>query len=248
MTKYLYGLVGHPLGHSFSATYFSKKFQELSADDHQYLNFDIQEMELVDDIIEAHPELKGFNVTIPYKEKIIPFLDGIDTEAKLIGSVNCVKILDDGQKMGYNTDAYGFYHSIKPFLENKYERALILGTGGSSKAVAYVLKKLGIKVFFASRNPKESYHLSYKELSSENIHFFPLIVNCTPLGMSPNVDELPPLPYSSLTSDHFLYDLIYNPEETSFLKKGKEKGALTSNGKLMLQLQAERSWQIWKSL
>lgn len=248
MSQYLYGLIGHPLGHSFSADYFTKKFQELSADDHRYVNFDIQDIRLIEDIIEAHPELRGFNVTIPYKEKIISFLNEVDAEAKIIGSVNCVHIAEDGKRTGYNTDAYGFYHSIKPFLENKYERALILGTGGSSKAVAYVLKKLGIKVFFASRNPIASYHMSYKEISAENIHHFPLIINCTPLGMYPNTEVSPPLPYAALSSHHFLYDLIYNPEETLFLKQGKDQGALTANGKLMLQLQAERSWQIWKSL
>ncbi len=248
MTKYLYGLLGHPLGHSFSAAYFSNKFQELGASDHAYIHFDLPSLDLIHDVLEAHPELKGFNVTIPYKEQIIPLLDGLDAEAKLIGSINCVKISENGERTGYNTDAYGFYHSIKPFLENKYERALILGTGGSAKAVSYVLKKLGIKVFFATRNPRESYHLHYSEITENNIAFFPLIVNCTPVGMAPNIDSIPPLPYNALTSDHFLYDLIYNPEETLFLRKGKEAGATVANGKLMLQLQAEKSWQIWKSL
>ena len=241
----LFGLIGHPLTHSFSAGYFANKFNDLKITDCEYRNFDIPDIQLFNDIIEAHPELEGLNVTIPYKESIIPFLDSIDQEAKLIGAVNCVCIDAEGNKIGYNTDAYGFYHSIKPFLENKYERALILGTGGASKAVAYVLKKLGIRVFFASRNPTESYHISYKEINAENIMMFPLIVNTTPLGTFPNVEAFPELPYESLTSNHFLYDLTYNPEESEFLKRGKMQGALTANGKLMLQLQAERSWQLW---
>lgn len=241
----LFGLIGHPLHHSFSQAYFTGKFSELGINDAEYRNFDIPQIELFADIVEAHPELEGLNVTIPYKEAILPFLDQIDNEAKLIGAVNCVHILPDGTKVGYNTDAYGFYHSVKPFLENKYERALILGTGGASKAVAYVLKKLGIRVFFATRNPVESYHLSYKEITEDNIMMFPLIVNTTPLGTFPNVEACPELPYHAITSNHFLYDLVYNPAETLFLQKGKAQGAQTANGKLMLQLQAERSWQIW---
>ena len=241
----LLGLVGHPLTHSFSAKYFSEKFQELGLTDYEYRNFDIPDISLIREICEAHPELKGFNVTIPYKESIIPFLDGVDPEAQLIGAVNCVQINDEGLLIGYNTDSYGFYHSIKPFLENKNERALILGTGGSSKAVAYVLKKLGIKVFYASRNPSATNHVAYSEINAETIAYFPLIINCTPLGTFPNINECPDIPYDGLNESHFLYDLTYNPSESLFLQKGKEKGALTSNGLLMLQLQAEKSWKIW---
>lgn len=240
-----FGLIGLPLGHSFSKKYFSEKFEKLKIENCAYQNFEIPEVSLVKEIVQAHDNLQGLNVTIPYKESVIPHLDNIDAEAKLIGSVNCIHIDEMRQTTGYNTDAYGFYHSIKPFLENKYERALILGTGGSSKAVAYVLKKLGLKVYFATRNPKDDFHMSYKELTKENIVHFPLIINTTPVGMFPNTEACPDIPYDGITEKHFLYDLIYNPEETLFLKTGKEKGAQVSNGKLMLQLQAEKSWQIW---
>lgn len=243
----LYGLIGHPLAHSFSATYFAEKFNEQNITHCEYRNFDIPSIELFSDLVEAHLDLRGLNVTIPYKESIIPFLDELDPEAKLIGAVNCIKILENGRKIGYNTDAYGFYHSIKPFLENKSERALILGTGGSSKAVAYVLQKLGVQVFFASTNPSKSNHVSYGDITADTIKHFPLIINTTPLGTFPNVETAPELPYEALTDKHFLFDLTYNPEETVFLKKGKEAGAETSNGKLMLQLQAEKSWSIWNS-
>lgn len=243
----LYGLIGHPLSHSFSAKYFAEKFKELNITHCEYRNFDIPSIESFNDIVEAHRELRGVNVTIPYKEAIIPFLDELDPEAKLIGAVNCIKILENGYKIGYNTDAYGFYHGIKPFLENKSERALILGTGGSSKAVAYVLNKLGVQVFFASTNPTKENHVSYSDITSEALKHFPLIINTTPLGTFPNVESAPQLPYEALTEKHFLFDLTYNPEETVFLKKGKEAGAETSNGKLMLQLQAEKSWQLWHS-
>lgn len=184
-------------------------------------------------------------MTIPYKESIIPLLDRLDPEAELIGAVNCIKITEVDEKIGYNTDAYGFYHSIKPFLENKSERALILGTGGSSKALAYVLHKLGVKVFFASTRPSKDNHVAYGEITADTIKHFPLIINTTPLGTFPHVDTAPDLPYDAISSHHFLYDLTYNPEVSLFLQHGKEKGAETANGKLMLQLQAERSWRIW---
>lgn len=243
----LYGLIGYPLGHSFSEKYFADKFARQNIQNCTYRNFEIPEVSLFRELKEAFPGLMGLNVTIPYKESIIPFLDHLDPEAKAIGSVNCISFNEMGESTGYNTDAYGFYHSIKPFLENKYERALILGTGGSSKAVAYVLQRLGLKVFHATRNPRQSHHLHYNDLSAENIIHFPLIVNTTPLGMFPDTDEFPPVPYEGLSDRHFLYDLIYNPAETIFLRKGREKGAQTGNGLLMLQLQAEKSWMIWNS-
>lgn len=243
----LYGLIGYPLGHSFSQKYFTDKFLKEGFTACEYRNFEIPDVTLVKDIVSAHSNLKGFNVTIPYKETILPLLDEIDQEAAVIGSVNCVKILADGSLKGFNTDAYGFYHSIKPFLENKYERALILGTGGSSKAVSYVLGRLGLKVFHATRKPSQAHHIHYNDLSADNMKHFPLIINTTPLGMFPNTDACPAIPYEAIGASHFLYDLIYNPEETLFLKKGKTQGAQTANGLLMLQLQAEKSWQLWHS-
>ncbi|MEZ4799099.1 MAG: shikimate dehydrogenase [Flavobacteriales bacterium] len=243
----LYGLIGHPLAHSFSATYFAEKFKEQNITHCEYRNFDIPSIELFSDLVEAHRELSGLNVTIPYKETIIPFLDELDPEAKLIGAVNCIKILENGRKIGYNTDAYGFYHSIKPFLENKSERALILGTGGSSKAVGYVLQKLGIQVFFASTNPSKSNHVSYGDITADAIKHFPLIINTTPLGTFPNVETAPELPYEALTDKHFLFDLTYNPEENSVLEKKAKRPVRNLNGKLMLQLQAEKIWSIWNS-
>lgn len=243
----LYGLIGHPLSHSFSSAYFKEKFTQLGLHDFEYRNFDIPSIDLFSDIVDAHPELRGLNVTIPYKEAVMPLLDSIDAEAQLIGAVNCIKITETGEKIGYNTDAYGFYHSIKPFLENKSDRALVLGTGGSSKAVSYVLHKLGIKVFFASTKPSKDNHVAYGELTSETIKHFPLIINTTPLGTFPDIASAPDLPYDALTPQHFLYDLTYNPEVSTFLQRGKDKGAETANGKLMLQLQAERSWKIWNS-
>lgn len=243
----LYGLIGFPLGHSFSKQYFSEKFQKENFRECAYENFEIPDITLLHEIRAAHPNLKGLNVTIPYKESVMPLLDEIDQEAAVIGSVNCIKIQADGSMKGYNTDAYGFYHSVKPFLENKYERALILGTGGSSKAVHYVLSRLGLKVFHATRQPSQPNHIHYNDLSPDNIKHFPLIINSTPLGMYPQLEDCPPIPYEALSPNHFLYDLIYNPTETLFLKQGRERGAHTSNGLLMLQLQAEKSWQLWHS-
>lgn len=240
----LYGLIGYPLGHSFSQKYFAEKFEKEEIVDCEYRNFPIESIEQLREIMAKHPNLKGLNVTIPHKEQVIPFLDEMDETASAIAAVNCISI-QSGKLKGFNTDAYGFEMSIRPFIENKYERALILGTGGASKAVAFVLKKWNIPFHYATRNPRADNHLSYEELSADNIRFFPLIINTTPLGTFPDVNEAPQLPYDALTEKHFLYDLIYNPSETLFLKNGKERGAHTMNGLKMLQLQAEKSWQIW---
>ncbi|MFM9983808.1 MAG: shikimate dehydrogenase family protein [Flavobacteriales bacterium] len=241
-----FGLIGNPLTHSFSKKYFEEKFVQLGIADARYELFELSSLEdynqLITDKISA-----GLNVTIPFKEKIIPFLDEVDDEANAIGAVNCIQF-KKGKSKGYNTDVYGFEMSVKPFLENKYERALILGTGGASKAVAHVLKKWNIPFHFATRNPVKENHLDYGALSAENIHFFPLIINTTPLGTFPDIDQCPEIPFSSLNANHFLIDLIYNPAESLFLQKGKKAGAQIMNGKRMLELQADKSWEIWNSV
>jgi shikimate dehydrogenase len=246
LLKHTYGLIGYPLGHSFSQQFFTEKFRALGLHDHEYLNFPIEEISQLPDLIKDIPRLRGFNVTIPHKQRIMPLLDRIDDQAAAIGAVNCVSLLD-GKLTGYNTDADGFKLSIKPFLENHYERALILGTGGSSRAVAYVLKQWGIPFHFVSRE-KRNGAISYADINPDSIQHFKLIINTTPLGMFPNVDASPPLPYEALGSSHFLYDLVYNPEETKFLQLGKLAGARTMNGMAMLRLQAEKSWEIWKQV
>ena len=240
-----YGLIGTPLTHSFSKKYFDEKFEKLGITDVQYELFEITTLDEYPCLI-ADNSLSGLNVTIPFKEKILSQLDEIDPEALTVGAVNCIRF-NNGKSKGYNTDIFGFEMSIKPFLENNYERALILGTGGASKAVAHVLKKWNIPFHFATRSPGRDNHLSYASLSAENIHFFPLIINTTPLGTFPRIEECPEIPFASLTSDHFLVDLIYNPAESLFLQKGKQAGAQIMNGKRMLELQADKSWEIWQT-
>jgi shikimate dehydrogenase len=240
----LFGLVGYPLVHSFSKGYFTKRFIELNEPNCRYENFSIADISLFTALIQGNSSLAGLNVTIPYKERVIPFLHEIDEAAREIGAVNCIRIRD-GFLKGFNTDVYGFEMSIKPFLENHYERALILGTGGASKAVAYVLRKWGIPYHFVSRTPRGEQELSYDVLKAEVMHHFPLIINTTPLGTYPDIDACPMLPYEGLSARHFLYDLIYNPEETTFLHLGRLAGAKTMNGYAMLVQQAEKSWQIW---
>lgn len=242
----LYGLIGYPLSHSFSQKYFEEKFTCENIADSEYRNFSIESIEKLREVLSENPDLIGLNVTIPYKEKVIAFLNELDETTREIGAVNCIKI-EDGKLKGFNTDAYGFEMSIKPFLENKYERALILGTGGASKAVAYVLKRWNIPFHYATRNPNAPNHLSYHDLSKDNIKHFQLIINTTPLGTFPNTESSPDLPYEGMSSAHFLYDLVYNPSETVFLRKGKEQGAHTMNGLKMLELQAERGWNIWNN-
>lgn len=242
----IYGLIGHPLTHSFSKKYFDEKFarENINAG---YQLFDLPSVENFPAILKDK-NLKGLSVTIPYKESIIPYLNILDETARKTGAVNCIKIEQKEEKpflSGYNTDVYGFRQSLKPFLENKHHRALVLGTGGASKAVQYVLKEIGIDFLLVSRNPDGQKEISYKELNQYAIKAHLLIVNTTPLGMFPNVDEFPPIPYEALTPDHFLYDLVYNPEETVFLKKGKEKGTLVLNGLDMLKMQAEKAWEVF---
>ena len=237
-----FGLIGFPLTHSFSQKYFTDKFQQEHIADAEYLNFLIEKIEDIQQIFE-NKNLCGFNVTIPYKETIIPFLDELDLSASGVGAVNTVVFIK-GNKIGYNTDVYGFENSLKPLLNENHNKALILGTGGSSKAVAYVLKKLGIDFQFVSRSKKE-YALTYADLKHQTILEHKLIINTTPLGMFPEIAAAPDIPYSFVTSEHLLFDLIYNPVETEFLKRGKQQAAQTKNGLEMLQLQAEKSWLIW---
>ena len=245
-----YGLIGFPLSHSFSAGYFKKKFEKEGVLDSQYLNFEIPSIEKVMEVIKTNPELQGINVTIPYKEQVLPYLDKLDEAAKEIGAVNTIKIFRDGNKIllkGYNTDIYGFKETLKPLLKNFHHKALILGTGGAAKAVEYVLKNIGLEVLYISRNPENENERSYTELNETAIRNFPVIVNSSPLGMYPNVDTCPEIPYEFINENNLLYDLIYNPAETLFLKKGREKGALTQNGLAMLELQAEKAYEIWTS-
>jgi shikimate dehydrogenase len=240
-----YGLIGKTLSHSFSKKYFEDKFRRENIDA-VYENFELDDISQVEDLFLAHPNLCGLNVTIPYKEQIIPYLDEINEQAKKIGAVNTIYIdKETGKKKGYNTDVYGFKQSLKPFLENQHQRALILGTGGVSKAVEYVLNELGIITAFVSRTPQGENHFGYDELNENILASFLLIVNTTPLGTFPNVEEKSPLNYSAITSNHLLYDLVYNPAETAFLKEGKKRGALIINGEQMLKLQAEKAWGIW---
>ena len=240
----LYGLIGHPLSHSFSKQYFTNKFEKEEIIDCKYETFDLPNINLLPEILKNNPNLKGFNVTIPYKESIIPFLSEIDEVAKEIGAVNTVKI--EGEKLiGYNTDFFGFKQSLKPFLEISQERALILGTGGASKAVYYVLNSLNIKCLFVSRNPKNENEISYDDVHEYGSRNHQIIVNTTPIGTFPNVDEKPTINYNELTPKHLLYDLVYNPSETAFLKEGKQRGTMVLNGFQMLQLQADKAWVIW---
>jgi len=241
-----FGLIGKILTHSFSKSYFEKKFKELNLEDHFYNTFEIDSIAEFKSIVLKTKGLKGLNVTIPYKESVIPFLDELSAEAKEIGAVNCIDIRN-GRLTGYNTDAYGFSQSIKPFLDTNHQRALILGTGGSAKAAAYALKKVGVEIYFvtSSATKKTPNTFFYSEINDLVMNAFKLIVNATPVGMFPDVDQCPPLPYHAFTPEHLAYDLIYNPEQTLFLKQAREKGSIIVNGLSMLHLQAEKSWEKW---
>lgn len=243
----IYGLLGASLSHSFSESYFRKKFSDMGLHDHHYLNFELASLNGFKQLISDEPELRGLNVTYPYKEAILSFLDDVSSEAEEIGAVNCITI-NSSKTVGYNTDVYGFSQSIKPFLNRNHEKALILGTGGGAKAVAFALKKFGIPVIFATSDPakKNKDVYPYKRVNNRMIEACKLVVNCTPLGMFPQVERFPEIPYEAFTPEHLAYDLIYNPEETIFLRKAREAGAETLNGLSMLQLQAEKSWEIWK--
>lgn len=237
-----YGLIGKSLKHSFSIRYFSEKFKNEKIDA-VFQNFEIESIDDFPQVLSSHPKLCGLSVTIPYKTTIIPYLDVVSEDAKQINSVNSIKITN-GRTIGYNTDVIGFKQSLKPFLKHGMERALILGTGGASKAVAYALRQIGLEVTLVSRNPKEG-RLGYNQINEFVMRAFKLIVNTTPLGMYPNIDTFPDIPYEYLTEEHLLYDLTYNPDTTVFLQKGKARGATIVNGLSMLHIQAEASWEIW---
>ncbi len=256
--KKVFGIIGYPLAHSFSNKYFTAKFEKEQLQNCMHAVFPLKNIEEFTQLIESQKQLVGLNVTIPYKESILPFLDELDTTASAVGAVNTVKIIRNEtgtakKLIGYNTDVYGFKNALKPFLKNNHQRALILGTGGAAKAVAFVLKQLGIDFSFVSRNPSTSLlqsHatiFSYDELNENHLRAFHLLINCSPVGMSPNQLSFPPLPYSQIGPEHLLFDLVYNPDVTQFLSKGKERGALTQNGLTMLYLQAEESWKIWNA-
>lgn len=244
----LYGLIGRPLGHSFSKAFFTEKFQREGIDA-QYLNFPLQTIEELPAMLAAHPDLQGFNVTIPYKQAVKAYLVSLSPEAREIGAVNVVRVErtragDEPHLMGYNTDSIGFRRSLRPLLRPHHRRALVLGTGGASLAVVYVLRSLGITPIYVSRTPAED-RLTYTDLSAEVMRDHLLIVNCSPVGMFPHVDAAPAIPYDLLTPRHLLYDLVYNPEETRFMRLGAAHGATVKNGLEMLHLQALAAWEIW---
>ena len=244
-----YGLIGNPLKHSVSQGFFNDKFAAENIDA-EYNNFEIPSIEAFKSIIKNNPQLKGLNVTIPYKEQVIPYLDQLSENAQLIGAVNVVKIerakKGKAKLTGYNSDIIGFKDSIQPLLQPHHTKALILGTGGSAKAIYYGLKQLEVEGTYVTRKKTSSAELTYSEINEEVIKTHTVIVNCTPVGMWPHVEECPNIPYHLLTKEHLLYDLLYNPNETLFMKKGKELGAKVKNGLEMLLLQAFASWDFWK--
>lgn len=239
-----FGLLGKNISYSFSQSYFTQKFKELGLSNHSYENFDLKHIDELKNVL-AQDHLKGLNVTIPYKQDVIPFLDELDQKAEKIGAVNTIQFTASGLK-GFNTDAYGFQKSLEPFLKPHHKNALILGTGGASKAVRFVLNELGIRSTYVSRHKNEGQY-TYNELDKQTIEENTLIINCTPLGTFPNIEGKPDLPYQFIGSGHLLYDLIYNPEKTAFLSMGEAQGATICNGLKMLEEQAEKAWQIWNN-
>jgi shikimate dehydrogenase len=258
-----YGLIGFPLSHSFSKKYFTEKFDREHIPDAVYDLFPIEHISQLPELLKSNPDLCGLNVTVPYKIAVLKYLDWIEPDAKSAGAVNCIRISaespveaafsgelgikgHDFRLEGFNTDIYGFEMSLRPFLKDHHDKALVLGDGGAARAVKCVLESLGINYKVVTRKPNGD-NLLFKELTSRQIKQHTLIINCTPVGTSPNIDECPPIPYEAITDDHLLYDLIYNPEKTLFLKKGEERGATIKNGYEMLVLQAEKAWEIWTS-
>lgn len=244
----LYGLIGYPLGHSFSENYFNQKFDS-ECIDARYVNFEIPTISDITNVLKENGNLHGLNVTIPYKEQIIPFLDEIDENAAAIGAVNVIKFIEGKngttKLKGYNSDIIGFCDSIKPMIKSCHTHALVLGTGGAAKAVTYGLKNLGIEPIYVSRSKSEG-TLTYEELTPEVMDKYKVIVNTTPLGMYPHIDSCPNIPYNLLTREHLCYDLIYNPDATLFMKKAQKYGAEVKNGLEMLLLQAFAAWEIWQ--
>ena len=241
-----YGLIGYPLGHSFSIGYFNEKFANENIDA-QYINFEIPSIDNLVEVLSSNPQLRGLNVTIPYKEQVIRYLDSISPEAQAIGAVNVIRVSQKGNQTflrGFNSDVIGFTKSIEPLLERYHRKALILGTGGAAKAVDYGLKSLGLETQMVSRIRKTG-AITYDDVKAETIEEYNVLVNCTPLGLYPNVDLCPTLPYNAMNSRTLLYDLLYNPDETLFMRKGREQGATVKNGLEMLLLQAFASWEFW---
>lgn len=242
----IYGLIGYPLEHSFSISYFNEKFQNEGIRA-KYVNFEIPTIENLQEILASTPNLKGLNVTIPYKQKVISYLDFVSPEARAIGAVNVIRVEHRGKEVilkGYNSDVIGFTQSIEPMLESFHKKALILGTGGAAKAIDFGLKSLGLETVFVSRFERPG-TVMYKNLTPEDIQEYNVIVNCTPCGMFPHTNECPALPYEAMDSHTLLYDLIYNPDKTMFMHKGRERGATVKNGLEMLLLQAFASWEFW---
>jgi shikimate dehydrogenase len=243
-----FGLIGYPLSHSFSKKYFAEKFEGEGITGCRYENYPIEHIGLLPHLISENTGLAGLNVTIPYKQQVLPYLEIPDPEIAMIGAVNTIKIDRKGSRtrlFGYNTDVFGFRHSIAPFIRPHFRNALVLGTGGSSKAVTFVLEDIGLQVIRISRSPSGKGQISYKQVDRELIARVNVIVNTSPVGMYPDINSCPDIPYEFLTPDHVLFDLIYNPDETGFLAHGKHQGAQIINGLQMLHLQAERSWYIW---
>jgi shikimate dehydrogenase len=244
----VFGLIGKPLTHSFSPAYFREKFSRENLPECDYRLFPLDDISDLPELLRNNPQIKGLNVTIPYKTDVIGLLDTLDETAQQIGAVNTIKITRQNNALflkGYNTDSFGFLHSCEGLQNNN--NALIIGTGGSAKAVQYALQSLGIQYLSVSRNPSGAKEISYHDLTAEVLNRYKLLINTTPLGMFPNTLEAPPLPYAHIGNGHFLFDLIYNPPETLFMAKGKAAGAKIQNGELMLELQAERAWEIWNS-
>ena len=250
MRHRIFGLIGFPLGHSFSKKYFKDKFLSENITDADFLNFELENPDDFLKLIEKNPQLEGLTVTIPYKSSFLPLMDEISDEVKEIGALNVVKIQrkrGNVKLFGYNTDIFGFEKFLLEHLQTHHKQALILGTGGSSKAVAYILRKLEINYLFVSRNNSNDKTLLYNDLTKELIQSHQLIINTTPLGMFPNLDSCPNISYKYLMDKHFLFDLVYNPEQTLFMKKGIEQGATACNGYDMLHYQADKAWEIWNS-
>lgn len=239
-----FGLLGRNISYSFSKGHFTTKFEKEKYQGYTYENFDIQEINVFPEIIKNTEHLKGLNVTIPYKEEVIPFLDKLSKKATKIGAVNTIKITKKGKLKGYNTDYFGFLKSLKPLLQAHHKKALILGTGGASKGVAFALEELGIEYTFVSRKASEN-AIDYSQINAETFQEYQIIINSTPIGTSPNIEACPDIPYELFTEQHIAYDLIYNPAETQFLKNAKERGAQIKNGLDMLIFQAEKAWEIW---
>lgn len=238
-----FGLIGFPLGHSFSKKYFGDKFEREGIAGNAYELFPLEQIDQLKDLLASNPDLVGLNVTIPYKEQVIPYLDSMSPVVEEIGACNCIHI-QEGRLMGHNTDVIGFSRSLLPQLKPHHKQALILGTGGSSKAVAYTMKELGIPFLQVSRTPADGM-ISYEEIDQRMLESHTLLINTTPVGMFPDIAKAPAIPYEFIGADHYLFDLVYNPERTGFLQEGALRGAAVENGSDMLVIQAEASWEIW---